>query len=97
MKSEQDNNDGTVPLVHFRKSSSPGSDQQAGEYEAYTLPHPVWSQEELHSVQITHTPPEKTVDKVYTCTAIVSATSSQQWSFHHEGSLLLSSAVEDNV
>ena len=53
-----------VPLEHFRKSSSPESHGQEGEYGAYTLPHPVWSQEELYSVQITHTPPEKTVDKV---------------------------------
>ena len=28
------------------------------------MPHPVWSEEELHSVQITHTPPEKPVDTV---------------------------------
>ena len=69
MKNEQDN-DVTVPLVHFHKSShsKKTSHQQTGENEAYTMPHPVWSQEELYSVQITHTPPEKTVDKVYlTC------------------------------
>ena len=66
MKNEQDN-DVTVPLVHFHKSShsKKTSHQQTG---AYTMPHPVWSQEELYSVQITHTLPEKTVDKVYlTC------------------------------
>ena len=62
-----EDNDVTVPLVHFHKPShsKKTSHQQTGEYEAYTRPHPVWSQEELYSVQITHTPPEKTVDKVY--------------------------------
>ena len=50
-------------LVHFRKSSDP-SRQQEGQYDAYTMPHPVWSEEELHSVEITHTPPEKPVDTV---------------------------------
>jgi hypothetical protein len=26
------------------------------------MPHPVWTQEEVHSVQIDHTPPERAVD-----------------------------------
>nr|UNU90929.1 alternative oxidase [Oncomelania hupensis] len=30
----------------------------------YTLPHPIWSEKELHEVQITHTPPEGKVDKL---------------------------------
>ena len=28
------------------------------------LPHPIWTQEELHNVQITHKPPQNMVDKV---------------------------------
>ena len=62
-----------VPVLdHFRKPIHPrtpspaaaGQGEEGGVYEAYTLPHPVWSEEELNSVQITHTPPEKTVDRV---------------------------------
>jgi len=30
----------------------------------YTLPHPIWSKEEVESVQITHTPPVTVSDKV---------------------------------
>ena len=63
MKNEQDN-DVTVPLVHFHKSShsKKTSHQQTG---AYTMPHPVWSRK---NYTLTHTPPEKTVDKEYlTC------------------------------
>ncbi|KAK7092901.1 uncharacterized protein [Littorina saxatilis] len=30
----------------------------------YTLPHPIWSEDQLHDVQITHTPPEGFVDKL---------------------------------
>ena len=28
------------------------------------MPHPIWTQEELHNVQITHKPPQNMVDKV---------------------------------
>ena len=57
---------------HFRESTTPhplanqlSTLKQSGDQETvYTLPHPVWSEEELHSVQITHTPPEKAVDTV---------------------------------
>lgn len=30
----------------------------------HTLPHPIWSEEELHSVKVTHKPPEGFVDKL---------------------------------
>ena len=30
----------------------------------YTMAHPIWSQEELEGVEITHTPPKTWVDKV---------------------------------
>ena len=30
----------------------------------YTLPHPIWSKEEVESVAVTHTPPMDKVDKV---------------------------------
>lgn len=62
-----------VPLVHFRKSTHPkvAAEEKEGVYEAYTMPHPVWSEEELYSVEIEHTPPEKGVDRVYiTCNHI---------------------------
>ncbi|XP_070175216.1 uncharacterized protein [Littorina saxatilis] len=32
--------------------------------ENYTLPHPIWSEDQLHDVKITHTPPECFVDKL---------------------------------
>ena len=56
-----------VPLVHFRKSTHPkvAAEEKEGVYEAYTMPHPVWSNEELYSVEIEHTPPEKRVDRVH--------------------------------
>lgn len=56
-----------IPLTHFRNSTHPRilSQQKAGEYEAYTMPHPVWSEEEVYSVEINHTPPEKPVDTVH--------------------------------
>ena len=34
------------------------------ENDGYTLPHPIWSKEEVESVQITHTPPVTMMDKV---------------------------------
>ncbi|XP_076455482.1 uncharacterized protein LOC143290077 [Babylonia areolata] len=30
---------------------------------SYTLPHPIWSEDQLHDVKITHKPPEGIVDK----------------------------------
>ena len=49
----------TVPVLdHFRSHPRTSGSQQegggggVGEYDAYTLPHPVWSEEEVHSVQI---------------------------------------------
>ena len=30
----------------------------------YTMPHPIWSKEELEGVEITHSPPKTWVDKV---------------------------------
>ncbi|CAI8020191.1 Alternative oxidase, mitochondrial [Geodia barretti] len=55
-----------MSLDHFRKPSQPAAGttghQEDGWCDGYTLPHPVWSEEELNSVQITHTPPEKPVD-----------------------------------
>lgn len=56
-----------VPLVHFRKSTHPriaSEQKEADMYEPYTMPHPVWNDEELYSVKINHTPPEKRVDRV---------------------------------
>lgn len=56
-----------VPLVHFRKSTHPriaSEPRETDTYEPYTMPHPVWNEEELYSVKITHTPPEKRVDRV---------------------------------
>ena len=67
----------SVGVLHFSTASSVTTksqqlpvtepvtgQQQDGDYEAYTMPHPVWTEEEMHSVQITHTPPEKAVDTV---------------------------------
>ncbi|CAI8021369.1 Alternative oxidase, mitochondrial, partial [Geodia barretti] len=61
-----DRDDLPMSLDHFRKPSQPAAGttghQEDGWCDGYTLPHPVWSEEELNSVQITHTPPEKPVD-----------------------------------
>ncbi|KAJ8307002.1 hypothetical protein KUTeg_015086 [Tegillarca granosa] len=62
-------------LEHFRKTEKPASTQQTSSIKVntedetppmgtHTLPHPIWSEEELHNVQITHNPPEKFVDKL---------------------------------
>ncbi|CAI8020162.1 Alternative oxidase, mitochondrial [Geodia barretti] len=63
-RSDQD--DLPMSLDHFRKPSQPSAGttghQEDGWCDGYTLPHPVWSEEELNSVQITHTPLEKPVD-----------------------------------
>ena len=46
------------------KINSLQKEAKAEEDEKYTLPHPIWSKEEVDSVQIHHTPPVTTVDKV---------------------------------
>lgn len=64
----------TVPdpehLAHFKQPKEPkrttdvdtqGSD--APPIGIHTLPHPIWSDKELYSVQITHKPPQGFVDK----------------------------------
>ena len=69
-ESQGDHNTGNTS--HFRESTTPhplanqlSTLKQSGDQKTvYTLPHPVWSEEELHSVKITHTPPEKAVDAV---------------------------------
>ena len=56
-----------MSLDHFRKPIHPSTtgEQEDERSDGYTLPHPVWSEEELNSVQITHSPPEKPVDTVW--------------------------------
>lgn len=55
-------------LDHFRKTQS--TDQLVESMKnpppmgTHTLPHPIWSEEELHSVKVTHKPPEGFVDKL---------------------------------
>ena len=59
--SRSDRDDLRVSLDHFRKPVPPvGATASShlleeGACDRYTLPHPVWSDEELNSVQITHT------------------------------------------
>ncbi|CAI8054950.1 Alternative oxidase, mitochondrial [Geodia barretti] len=51
-----------MSLDHFRKPSQPAAGTTGHqEGDGYTLPHPVWSEEEMNSVQITHTPSKKPV------------------------------------
>ena len=70
-----DRDDLPMSLDHFRKPSQPAAGttghQEDGWCDGYTLPHPVWSEEELNSVQITHTPPEKPVDTVHSHTTLI--------------------------
>lgn len=47
-----------VPINHFGKDGNTLGDEQ------YRMPHPVWSQEDVVNVQITHEKPEKFVDKL---------------------------------
>nr|QQY98950.1 alternative oxidase [Anadara broughtonii] len=61
-------------LEHFRKTDKPAITQQTSNLPVttddpppigtHTLPHPIWTDEELHNVQITHNPPVKFVDKM---------------------------------
>nr|ADZ36698.1 alternative oxidase [Urechis unicinctus] len=56
-------------LQHFRKSTEEGVKGNGPEEEkppmgAVALPHPIWSEEELHSVHVTHRNPEGIVDKI---------------------------------
>ncbi len=32
--------------------------------DSYSLPHPIWSEEDVMKVEVTHTPPTDKVDKV---------------------------------
>ena len=85
-------------LDHFRKPVPPvGATASShlleeGACDGYTLPHPVWSDEELNSVQITHTPPEKPVDTVL-CHNSLTDLNIQ----FPAGCVLLCPAVEDRV
>lgn len=47
-----------VPINHFGKDGNTLGDEE------YRMPHPVWSQEDVVNVQITHEKPEKFVDKL---------------------------------
>ncbi|XP_022314644.2 uncharacterized protein LOC111119097 isoform X1 [Crassostrea virginica] len=55
-------------LDHFRKSQSTEtlveSLKDPPPMGTHTLPHPIWSEEELHNVKVTHKPPEGFVDKL---------------------------------
>ncbi|KAL4228363.1 hypothetical protein ACF0H5_011411 [Mactra antiquata] len=57
-------------LVHFRKTDGTTETEKPHEVPmgTHALPHPIWSEEELHNIQITHKPPEGFVDKsAYYC------------------------------
>ncbi|XP_013379624.1 alternative oxidase, mitochondrial [Lingula anatina] len=47
-------------IDHFRSSKA---QKQGKDNGAYILPHPIWSEEELNSVEITHRVPENFTDK----------------------------------
>lgn len=46
-------------LTHFPPSTHPRS-----KTHSYTLPHPIWKNEFVDGVEITHTPPENLTDKL---------------------------------
>lgn len=59
----------TVPdpktLQHFKKTQdTQPSLQDVPPIGTNALPHPIWSEDELHNVEITHKPPEGIVDKM---------------------------------
>ena len=39
-------------------------DKSRPKYEDYTMPHAIWTREELDNIQITHKPPERRADKL---------------------------------
>ena len=94
-----DRDDLPMSLDHFRKPSRPAAGttghQEDGRCDGYTLPHPVWSEEELNSVQITHTPPEKPVDTVHSHTTLTNYSKHSPYS--PAGCLLLCADAEDGV
>lgn len=54
-------------LEHFKKSPNQATSIQSAEVPIIgtnSLPHPIWSEEELHGVEITHKPPEGIVDRL---------------------------------
>ncbi|XP_071165081.1 uncharacterized protein [Mytilus edulis] len=61
----------TIPdpksLQHFKKNEDTISAVATGDpppIGTHALPHPIWSEEELHSVKVTHKPPEGIVDRM---------------------------------
>ncbi|VDH97347.1 Hypothetical predicted protein [Mytilus galloprovincialis] len=61
----------TIPdpksLQHFKKNEDTISAVATGDpppIGTHALPHPIWSEEELHSVEVTHKPPEGIVDRM---------------------------------
>ena len=99
--SRSDRDDLRLSLDHFRKPVPPvGATASShlleeGACDGYTLPHPVWSDEELNSVKITHTPPEKPVDTVLCHNSLTDL--NIQLLFTPAGCVLLCPAVEDRV
>ncbi|XP_062593864.1 uncharacterized protein LOC134255361 isoform X1 [Saccostrea cucullata] len=53
-------------LDHFRKSTEVAVQEikNPPPIGTHTLPHPIWTEDELHSVKVTHKPPEGFVDKL---------------------------------
>jgi len=47
-----------VPIDHFGKHGNTTGDEE------YRMPHPVWSEEDVYKVEVTHEKPEKFVDKL---------------------------------
>ena len=54
-------------VLHAHAGKVEGLGINDPEPKAYTLPHPIWSQEELEGVEITHEPPR---DKTETVSAV---------------------------
>ncbi|XP_067687267.1 uncharacterized protein [Haliotis asinina] len=52
-------------LEHFRSGKSdPLSQKEKPPIGTYTMPHPIWNEEQLHQVKITHKEPEGKVEKM---------------------------------
>lgn len=47
-----------IPIDHFGKEGQTTGDEE------YRMPHPVWSEEDVYKVEVTHEKPEKFVDKL---------------------------------
>ena len=63
-----------TPAAVEQSSNSTSVSKDDNVYENYTMPHPIWSQKEVHSVRVTHKTPQGIndwVDRIILSTSVV--------------------------